>query len=372
MSWSVSDSSSLEWNASSQAPTVVVLADGQATTEYIVEYAYTYTAEGASTSSSITAAEVVEPGTYTVAVTIEDGTGNAVAELGDTISFTITKASVDVEWSGDFEVYYTGDGIAPADYVSAKVSLPYESEETVLPADVSSDDTIEDAGTYTLTASVTLTEEQEKHYSIGNTTHSFEVVSKHQIVITADNLTFYYGETADITESSYAITVDGTETDADTAGIQVTLIDKGTTIGVQYSFAAGSAYSEESADVTVTEGTITQNVPLPITVTIADAEKTYEEDDPEYSWTVALNLPDGESYSGYTLDKITKELSDILNVTRDGGEDVKEGGYSIYLENTEKASNYAITESKGTLTINPITITLKADNAEKYYGESDT
>ena len=96
--------------------------------------------------------------------------------------------------------------------------------------------------------------------------------------------------------------------------------------------------------------------PKPVTVTITSASKVYGKGDPTFGWShtgLAFGEPDGSL--GFT-------------VTREEGEDVKEGGYALSGKATN--ANYSVTVAAGSvLTINPLEISFTVTNAQLPYNK---
>ena len=114
------------------------------------------------------------------------------------------------------------------------------------------------------------------------------------------------------------------------------------------------ALTNSNYSVTLTPGTFTIN-PRKITVTITGASKTYGDADP--------------GSFGFTVTDGALLGSDVLtgSLSRVAGENV--GTYEITGVLTN--SNYIVTVTPGTFTIDPKAITVTADNASKTYGDVD-
>lgn len=99
--------------------------------------------------------------------------------------------------------------------------------------------------------------------------------------------------------------------------------------------------------------------PKPLTVTADDKSKTYGENDPELTYTI----PEGGLVSGDTL---TGSLS------REEGEDVREGGYAINAGTltNDNNPNYDITFVPGTITITRAAITPSVSIEDWIYGDT--
>ena len=97
--------------------------------------------------------------------------------------------------------------------------------------------------------------------------------------------------------------------------------------------------------------------PREVTVTADDQTKIYGQDDPAFTATVYGVLDDDEALIAYQC-------------TREPGENV--GEYAITFDKPVRdQGNYTVTYGTGTLTINKAALTLKAEDAEKVYGDPD-
>lgn len=105
--------------------------------------------------------------------------------------------------------------------------------------------------------------------------------------------------------------------------------------------------------VNVIFGTMTVSS-KPVTVTINSASKVYGEGDPAFEW----------SHTALAYDELTEVLG--FTVTRETGEDVREGGYA--LSGTATNDNYEVTVAEGSvLTINPREVSFTVTNAQLPY-----
>ena len=105
--------------------------------------------------------------------------------------------------------------------------------------------------------------------------------------------------------------------------------------------------------VNVIFGTMTVSS-KPVTVTINSASKVYGEGDPAFEW----------SHTALAYDELTEVLG--FTVTRETGEDVREGGYA--LSGTATNDNYEVTVVEGSvLTINPREVSFTVTPAQLPY-----
>ena len=119
--------------------------------------------------------------------------------------------------------------------------------------------------------------------------------------------------------------------------------------------ASVNATSNPNYKVTTTDGTLTVKQKA-ATVTLDDAEKTYGDKDPKFTYTTE-GLVKGETLKGVTI-------------TRTEGEDV--GSYIVSIDFTEGSNaNYTLTTVPSTLKITQKPVTLVVDELTKKYGEKD-
>lgn len=125
----------------------------------------------------------------------------------------------------------------------------------------------------------------------------------------------------------------------------------------EYAITASvNVASNPNYKVTVQSGTLTVT-PKAATVTMNDAEKTYGDKDPKFTFETEGLATEGETLASPTI-------------VRAKGENV--GTYKVSVEFAEGSNpNYTLTVKPGTLTINQKAVTLVADNITKKYGEKD-
>ena len=117
------------------------------------------------------------------------------------------------------------------------------------------------------------------------------------------------------------------------------------------------AASNPNYTVTVTDNGTLSVTPKAVTVTVNDAEKTYGDSDPKFTFE-ATGLVEG----GATLKSDT--------ITRAEGEKV--GTYKVDVAFEDGANpNYKLTLKSGKLTVTQKAVTLTADNVTKLFGEAD-
>lgn len=110
-------------------------------------------------------------------------------------------------------------------------------------------------------------------------------------------------------------------------------------------------------DGATAEGEVKLEVkPRAITVAADDSSKTYGEADPVFTWAITSGeLVEGESLQG-------------IEIEREDGDNVREGGYALKLTQPEGANpNYSITFVDGTFTINQRLLTVTWGTSEFVY-----
>ena len=117
------------------------------------------------------------------------------------------------------------------------------------------------------------------------------------------------------------------------------------------------AASNPNYTVTVTDNGTLSVTPKAVTVTVNDAEKTYGDKDPKFTFD-AVGLVEGGA--ALKSEKITR------------AEGEKVGTYKVDVAFEDGANpNYKLTLKSGKLTVTQKAVTLTADNVTKLFGESD-
>lgn len=122
-----------------------------------------------------------------------------------------------------------------------------------------------------------------------------------------------------------------------------------------YVVRQGSLSLDENYNLAFREATFTIQ-PRPVTVSVADAGKTYGDPDPELVYAVTEgSLLEGDGFAG--------------SLARDEGEEV--GAYAIRKGTLTLGSDYSVNVNDATLQIDPRRITIAADANNKTYGDPD-
>jgi uncharacterized ubiquitin-like protein YukD len=199
---------------------------------------------------------------------------------------------------------------------------------------------------------ITLTSGSAENYTI-TTIDGKLTINKRPITVTADAKSKVYGE--DDPALTYQITSGSLfNSDAITGALtRTTGEDVGDYAINQNTLTAGTNY-----DLTYTSDNLSISKAT-LTATAEDKSKTYGEANP----TLAI------SYSGFVNGDDENDITE-LNILTTADETSIVGEYDITLTGGS-ATNYIITNTNGTLTINERPITVTADTKSKVYGEDD-
>jgi LPXTG-motif cell wall-anchored protein len=249
------------------------------------------------------------------------------------------------------EVSHDGDG-----------ALSFTSDkEKVATVDADGNVTIKGAGT----AKLTVTLAESANYTAGTADVTIKVAkTPHGMTVDSIKYEKTYGDkpfavTATADDSETNITY--TSSDESVATVDengVVTIHKAGTAEITVAMAESDNHTAVSTKITVDVKA------KPITVKAKDTSKTYGDTEPELSYEVLNDgLVEGDS------------LADVT-VTRENGEDVKDGGYVMTATADKTANpNYDITFETGTFTINPkdiLNATVALGTALKYTGKEQT
>ena len=330
-----------------------------------VTLTYTGTANDGTVYQSTEAP--AKAGTYTVTATIADA--NYTLKTPNTAEFTVNRADPGLSISAVPDKNYGDDSFQLEVTQNGDGALTYESDDTdVLTVDENGQVTIKKAGTATIRVSVAETANYKED------TKTVEVTVNKvsgSLEVTALSYVKTYGDAPfRITATSTTGTVTYSSSNEDVATVAadgtVTIHNKGMAT-ITVSVPEDENYIAVSKTISVTV------MPKAITVRAKDASKIYGDVDPELTYEV-LN-------DGLVGDDTLKDIK----VEREPGEDVKDSGYviDVYYNGTliqsilnsvfgsDPNGNYNITFETGVFTINPKSITVKAKDASKVYGDAD-
>ena len=330
-----------------------------------VTLTYTGTANDGTVYQSTDAP--AKAGTYTVTATITDA--NYTLKTPNTAEFTVNRADPGLSISAVPDKNYGDDSFQLDVTQNGDGALAYESDDTdVLTVDENGQVTIKKAGTATIRVKVAETANYKEDTKTVEVT--VNKVSGSLEVTTLSYVKTYGDAPFRITATSTTGTVAYSSSNEDVATVAadgtVTIHNKGMAT-ITVSVPEDENYIAVSKTISVTV------MPKAITVKAKDASKVYGDADPELTYEV---LDDG-----LVGDDTLKDIK----VEREPGEDVKDGGYviDVYYNGTliqsilnsvfgsDPNGNYNITFDPGVFTINPKSITVKAKDASKIYGDAD-
>ncbi|MCW2249061.1 filamentous hemagglutinin family protein [Azospirillum fermentarium] len=206
-------------------------------------------------------------------------------------------------------------------------------------------------------ANATVTSTKGTAYRVFYYGNFVQTVTPAALTITANDATKTYGDTA--TLGGYTVT--GLKNGDSVTGLTLASTGAAATTGVgSYAIAASSALGMGLSNYTVsyTGGTLTVN-PAALTITANDATKTYGD-------TATLN--------GYTVSGLKNGDSVSSLVLSSGGTAAATGvgSYGITASSAlgTGLSNYTVSYTGGTLTVNPATLTITAHDVTKTYGDT--
>ncbi|MDO4805775.1 MAG: MBG domain-containing protein [Coriobacteriales bacterium] len=204
----------------------------------------------------------------------------------------------------------------------------------------------EDVGTYAITP----TGEQSQHgYRVAFVSGALQI-NQADVTIRA-GATKEYGET-----DPTLVTIEGLPQGADESVLVYTVAREiGDDVGT-YPITISGQKEQGNYDVKFVNGDLIVT-PAPVNVTADVKDKTYGQDDPEFTATVTgLKYDDSASVIEYEL-------------TRTSGEDV--GEYTITPAGDEAQGNYTVTYAPGTFTINRAGLEILVEDTNKIYGQGD-
>ena len=309
------------------------------------------------------------------AVTWTDGKQSAdYTVMARPVKYTITLSGMDDDYSliyGDFKsdnVKVSGpvtdeDGfydVADGDIITVTPFYTYTSPSgTQTLADISAE--VKNVGTYTVTGNVIY----DENTNASNYAVTVEVaapgkffIEKRPVNIILSSQTKIYGDDDPATLGEWSLS--GTQPEGGGMAYYETPSTVITVTDVRYgdvkdvgTYTLTAKAESANYTVEVANGAMTIE-PKAVTVTITSASKVYGDDDPTFEW----------SHTDLAYDELTEVLG--FTVTREKGEDVREGGYALSGKATN--DNYSVTVAEGSvLTIKPREISFTVTNAQLPY-----
>ncbi len=268
------------------------------------------------------------------------------------------------------------------------LSKTYGEEDPTLTATVNgtlSGDTVayslnrvagEDAGSYKVT--VTVTEPAGSNYKVTGAEGTFTINAKEIRYNIDANQSKVYGDAEPELTGSFAEGYEPLVSDLNGLTVNVTRVS-GENAG-EYAFNAVTLTNAGDKDV-AKNYTLVDNhnevsfaiTPATLVVTVNDAEKTYGDNDPQYTVAFGTVSEDGVVSNAFKNNDNAEGLT--YTFTREEGENVKDGGYEVYVVinnlSNNLSNNYTATYVPGTLTINPKDVSFTITDSSKEYGEAD-
>jgi len=175
------------------------------------------------------------------------------------------------------------------------------------------------------------------------------------LTITADDKSKPYGDALPTLTASYSGFVNGdTETSLDTPATLATTATAASNAG-NYAITAAGA-SDLNYTVTLVNGTLSV-APVPLTITAQNQSKDYGAALPVFTAT----------YSGFVNGDTETSLDTPVTLATTATLLSNAGSYPITATGASDV-NYSITQVNGTLTVNPVPLTITANNASRSYG----
>jgi gliding motility-associated-like protein len=303
-----------------------------------------------STSAALTLAVGVN--NIPVAVTAQDGTINTytlVITRTALVPQTITLAA------SNTVTYGSADQAVGASSTNTTIALTYASSNTTV-ATISSAGVIHIVGAGS--TSITVSQSGSAIYQAATPAIQTLTVSPAALTITATNQSKVYGSANPALTIGYSGFVNGEDATKLIAQpvIATTAV---TTSGVStYPITASGASSPNYA-ISYIQGTLTVN-PAALSITVNSLSKTYGAAIPSLTVT----------YAGFVNGDDATKLTAAPTVTTTATTASAVGAYPITASGA-LSSNYTISYTAGTMTVNPAALTITANNLSRAYGAAN-
>jgi autotransporter-associated beta strand protein len=303
------------------------------------------------------------PGTYSLVPSA--ATGGTFNPANYTITYnngtlTVNPASLLVQANSTSRAFGATNPAFTATFTGfVNGQTPGTSDVGGTPALTTTADTNSPVGTYAITAapgSLTST-----NYSFVFTNGTLTVAPA-AITVTADNQLRSYGAANPTLTANYTGFVNG-DTSSVISG-SPTLTTSAVTnspVGSYVITNSPGSLSATNYSFTLVNGTLTVT-PTPLGLTANNDSKTYD--------GTGYTGGNGVTYSGFVNGETAAVLGGTLSYGGTSQNATNAGSYSIILSGLT-SSNYAITYTNGSLTINPLAIAVTADAKAKVYGAAD-
>lgn len=208
-------------------------------------------------------------------------------------------------------------------------------------------------GTYSVAASATA-----KNYEIGCTEGTL-TVKKAPITVAVKDKTRVYGDANPQFDFTYVGLKNGDGVPVFTSELSTsTKATKYSDVGDYEVLVSGGVATNYSFTEYI-PGTLTVTQ-APLGISAQSTVREYGEMNPEFQF----------AYSGFKNDDTAENLTKLPSVTTSATPTSSVGEYEI-TPNGAEAKNYAISYTSGTLTVNKAPLTIRAENAERVYGDEN-
>ena len=363
----VIDENTYTYSGSAKTPEVVVSITNGDNTVTAPTTPATYTVDYSNNTNARTATSIP-----TVAITDAADDDLWYIWNAESVDFNINRKTVTIT-ANDGSKTYNGTALTEDSFTATDLETGDEHTFTVVMTEGS---TITDVGTQpNVIATVdgvsvsTGTETAVGNYLVTTADGELEVTAK-AVTITANNASKTYNGTALVgsgfdasaleTGDEHTFTVVMTEgstiTDVGTQPNVIATVD-GVAVTTGTETAVGNYL------VTTENGTLTIN-PKSVTITASEGSKTYNGSALTETGFTASSLEEGDTHT-FTVE-MTAE-STITNVGTKDNEIATVDGVAVTTGTETTVGNYKVTTAKGTLTINPKTVTITANDNSKVY-----
>ena len=308
------------------------------------------TALGGSLSFNTPATASSDVGPYSITPSGYTSTNYTISFVDGTL--TIDPAALTVTADNNSKIY----GDANPAFTASYTGFVLGQDETALggslsfntPATASSD-----VGPYSITPS---------GYTSTNYTISFVdgtlTIDPAALTVTADNKSKIYGDANPAFTASYTGFVLGQDETALGGSLSFNTPATASSDVCPYSITP-SGYTSTNYTISYTDGTLTID-PAALTVTADNKSKIYGDANPAFT----------ASYTGFVLGQDETALGGSLSFNTPATASSDVGPYSI-TPSGYTSTNYTISYTDGTLTIDPAVLTVTADNNSKIYGDAN-
>ena len=284
-------------------------------------------------------------GTYTASYKFHFSDGDLDFYAIIPYTYTITPAPVTVNVTSTSREY--GDVNPEFDYI---VNGLFESD--AIDVTLTAPDYRSKAGSYSFTASTTA-----KNYSIVNTTGTL-TITKAPLTVTADSYTKTYGNANPKFTARYQGFKNGESSSVLTASPTISSQATVSSPVGEYAITASGGAAQNYEFTEYVPGTLTITK-APLTITADNVSRLYFED-AEYTFRS----------KGWKNNEDASVLTAQPTIQCAAGKTSPVGVYDIVPSGAE-AQNYNISYQNGSLTIGKRTLTVKAKDVERYYGEEN-